>query len=277
MLLKDKYATEEADNMSRRSGSLLSMKTEGSGRYIMKHIIPPEQVELLAGWYRARARHQLVTGTRVRCIRLKRHYPYVTVKPSSGCPTGDQMTINHIAAMALTISLYCYAGATSLLIAQSAQERRPQSTDVFPGQGASEQEPPGLPDEMRSRLRIEREESAHKKILESAKEVGELSLEVHRSFRERGKLSSDDLKKLSTIEKLAKRVLSHAGGEEFEAKKDSSTEQLTLSDAVNQLVIAGSQIKEKVTVETRFVVSMAVIEASNEVIRLAQYVRRAQK
>lgn len=185
------------------------------------------------------------------------------------------MTTNIITAAALIIALEFQTAALSSA-PQSGQDRRPPTTEVFPGSRASEQEGSGLPDEMRSRLRIERDEIEHKKILNSAKQLGELSLDVHRSYRERGKLASDDVKKLSTIEKLAKRILSHAGGEEFELK-DKSAAPPTVSDAVNRLLVAASDVKEKITAETRFVVSTAVIEVSNEVIRLAQFIRRAKK
>lgn len=158
---------------------------------------------------------------------------------------------------------------------QNGQARRPPTTEVITGAG-SEQEAAGFPDEMRSRLRIERAEIEYKKILDSAKELGELSLDVNRSYREHGKLESNDVKKLSTIEKLAKRILSHAGGEQF-ALKDKAAGALTVADAVNQLAVAASDVKEKVTAETRFVVSTAVIEVSNEVIRLAQFIRRTKK
>jgi hypothetical protein len=128
-----------------------------------------------------------------------------------------------------------------------------------------------LPDEMRTRMAMERAESDHRKILEDVDKLNHLSSEVANGYHERGKLSDDEIKKLNTIEKLAKHVLNHALGDEVE---DKSEKPLTLAEAVDQMKAAAANIKKTMTGETRFEVSAVVIANSNEVISLAHFIKR---
>ena len=134
----------------------------------------------------------------------------------------------------------------------------------------------GLPEEMRIRLAIERADSEYRKAMEDAEKLNDLSVEVAKIYHERGQLSADEMKKLGTIEKLAKRILNQAGGDEVD-EKAAKAEQKSIADAVDQLSSTASKIKDNMKTQTRFVVSAAVIASSNEVINLAQYIRRAQK
>jgi hypothetical protein len=106
--------------------------------------------------------------------------------------------------------------------------------------------------------------------------LSNLSSEVTRDYGERKRLSSDDLKKLGTIEKLAKRVLTQSGGEEVDPKSNE-IEHLVLADAIDLLGTTVANIRKEMTAETRFVVSATVIANSNEVINLSRFIRRARK
>ena len=128
-----------------------------------------------------------------------------------------------------------------------------------------------LPDEMRTRMAMERAENDHRKILEDVDKLNHLSSEVASGYHERGKISEDEIKKLNTIQKLAKHVLSHALGDEVE---DKSAKPMTLAEAVDQMKAAAANIKKTMTAETRFEVSAVVIANSNEVISLAQFIKR---
>jgi len=129
----------------------------------------------------------------------------------------------------------------------------------------------GLPEEMRTRMAMERAEHDHRKILEDVDKLNHLSSEVARSYHERGKLSEEEIKKLNIIEKLAKHVLNHTLGDEVE---DKSSKPLTLAEAVDQMKAAAANIKKTMTAETRFEVSAVVIASSNEVISLAHFIKR---
>lgn len=162
------------------------------------------------------------------------------------------------------------AGQTARPAIRPAETKTP---DKYPDDG---QEISHLPEEMRIKMAIARAEEDHKKILEDVEKLSNLSVEIAREYGERKRLSSDDLKKLGTIEKLAKRVLTHAGGEEVDLKSDS-TEHMLLAQAIDMLSTTVANIRREMTAETRFVVSATVIANSNEVINLSRFIRRAKK
>jgi len=139
-----------------------------------------------------------------------------------------------------------------------------------------EQQDVSLPEEMKTRMQIERADKDHQKLVESAKQMGELSAEFAKSFKETSRLDSQELKKLASIEKLARKILSDSGGEQTNDKPDQD-EKLTLAEAVDRLNTTSADVANSITKGTRFVVSAAVISNSNEVIHLAQYIRRAEK
>jgi hypothetical protein len=133
-----------------------------------------------------------------------------------------------------------------------------------------------MPAEMRIRLAIERADGEHRKILEDVKKLSDLSNEVFSSYHDRAALTSDHIKKLASIEKLAKRILAHAGGSEVD-DKSPDIEDLPLADAIAHLNTAASKIRNDMTSQTRHIVSASVIASSNEVINLSQLIRRRQK
>ena len=133
-----------------------------------------------------------------------------------------------------------------------------------------------LPDDMRIKMAIAREENEYKKTLEDVDKLSGLSEEVAKVYVDRKQLSGDDLKKLNTIEKLAKRVLNHVGGEEV-GDKSGSVESLALADAIDKLNTTAACIKKDMKAETRFVVSATVVANSNHIIHLARLIRHLQK
>jgi len=131
-----------------------------------------------------------------------------------------------------------------------------------------------LPPEMRSRLAIERANNEHRKIVEDAQKMNELSVEIAKRYDERSKLASDDLKNIATIEKLAKRILSFAGGSE---EKLEDLKALSLSEAIAQLSKAAENIKKILLAESRHVISAKLIADANEAVNLTQVIRQFQK
>ena len=158
-----------------------------------------------------------------------------------------------------------------LLSAAVAQDGRPNLR--LP---SSEQQDITLPDEMRVRLAIERAEGEHRKFLEDMKELGDISGQLTAEYDKRGQLASEDMKKISTIEKRAKRMLVYAGGREVDAPP-SGPANLTIKEAVAQIATIIGKITKAVMTETRHVVSATVIADLNEVLNLAQFIRQSQK
>lgn len=133
-----------------------------------------------------------------------------------------------------------------------------------------------LPEEMRIKMAIERADNEYRKIIADVDKLNELSAEIAKAFQDSGKLTSEEAKKLGTIEKLAKRILSHAGGDEVD-DKTGRIAQMSVADAINGINDAAAVIKKTMSEETRHVVSAAVIGSSNDIINMAQLLRRAQK
>jgi hypothetical protein len=167
-----------------------------------------------------------------------------------------------------------------LASAATAQAVRPdpkpppnKTPDKYPDDG---QEVSHLPEDMRIKMAIARAEEDHKKVLEDVEKLNNLSTEIVRGYGESKRLSADDIKKLGTIEKLAKRVLTQSGGEEVDQKSDS-IEHMPLADAIDLLSTTVANIRKEMTAETRYVVSATVIANSNEVIGLSRFIRRTKK
>ena len=157
-----------------------------------------------------------------------------------------------------------------------AQTTRPVVRPPETKQADDEQDATRLPEDMRIKMAIARAEEDHKKILQDVEKLSDLSSEIATDFTEHKKLSSDDMKKLGTIEKLAKRILTHAGGDETNPQSDS-TEPVGIDQAIGKLNTTAASIRKEMTAETRFVVSATVIANSNEVISLSRLIRRFKK
>ena len=162
--------------------------------------------------------------------------------------------------------------------AQSATPARPPVRVAAPPPGAvpGEQENTHIPEEMRIKMEIARADEEYKKTLEDADKLSSLSTEVTHAFHGAGKLAGDDLKKLGTIEKLAKRILTQAGGDEV-GNNSADLQSKPLNDALDQLSAAADRVQKSIKEQTRFVVSATVISNANDIIHLAQHIRRIAK
>ncbi len=175
-----------------------------------------------------------------------------------------------ILVLAIFILLLSSAAKAQTPIPESKQPSK--TLEKFPDPG---QEVSHLPEDMRIKMAIARAEEDHKKVLEDVEKLNSLSTEIARGYGESKRLSADDIKKLGTIEKLAKHVLTQSGGEEVDQKSDA-TEHMPLADAIDLLSTTVANIRKEMTAETRFVVSANVIAHSNEVINLSRIIRHAK-
>jgi hypothetical protein len=161
----------------------------------------------------------------------------------------------------------------------SAQSRSNRPAPPPPPENNSIQTPAdsdsgiNLPDEMRIRMLIARRENEYKKVMENVDQLNDLSGQVADRYRRDGRLGDGDLKLMGQIEKLARQVLNHAGGETVDDKEEKKP---TLGEAVDLIAAEAAKIKRDMTAETRYVVSASVIASSNQVINLSRYVRRVR-
>lgn len=156
--------------------------------------------------------------------------------------------------------------------AQSTKPNPPPLTDEERAEHLNQEM--NLPPEMRSRLAIERANNEHRKIVEDAQKMNDLSVDIAKRYEERNNLSSDDLKNVGTIEKLAKRILTFAGGSE---EKIEEKRALSLSDCIIQLGKVAENVKKILLTESRHVISAKLIADANEAINLAQVIRQFRK
>jgi len=183
---------------------------------------------------------------------------------------GEGRMFRSILVLAIFILLLSSAAKAQTPIPESKQPSK--TLEKFPDPG---QEVSHLPEDMRIKMAIARAEEDHKKVLEDVEKLNSLSTEIARGYGESKRLSADDIKKLGTIEKLAKHVLTQSGGEEVDQKSDA-TEHMPLADAIDLLSTTVANIRKEMTAETRFVVSANVIAHSNEVINLSRIIRHAK-
>ncbi len=158
-------------------------------------------------------------------------------------------------------------------------DQRPNPNKPPPEQSKAdepEQDAPTLPEDMRLRMKREREELEHRKIVDSARQLFDTSVELAKGYKDAKALNDDAFKRIATVEKLARRILSHVGGEVVEPKERAG-EAPSVPDAIDRIILASENIKKHFTSETRFVVSAAMITDSNQIIHLAQYLRHGQK
>jgi len=178
-----------------------------------------------------------------------------------------------MSTLLLPITLLLLAGIARPQV-KSTETPKPRA--IHQQTDSQEQQDVSVPEEMKTRMQIERADKDHQKLVESAKQMGELSAEFAKTFKETSRLDSQELKKLASIEKLARKILSDSGGEQTNEKFEQD-DKMTLAEAVDRLNAASADVADSITKGTRFVVSAAVISNSNEVIHLAQYIRRAEK
>jgi hypothetical protein len=163
-----------------------------------------------------------------------------------------------------------------LLFAIHQQQTRPTRPTEPPVEPIEQERQQEIPSDIQLKMAIERSESEHRKFLDYAKKLDELSAQVAKRYREAGRLSTEDMKRLDSIEKLAKWILEHSGGERVESP-DGLAEKASLAGAVDQLSAAAAGINKRAASASRFVVDAGVISSSNEIIQLVRFIRRSYK
>lgn len=167
------------------------------------------------------------------------------------------------------------AFASSLLLlcanasAQTAANIQDRSTGEMSQRPDSDLGAPG--EEILLRAKIKHEEDSHKEVVERAGEMAHIGGEILDSFNKTQSLSSEDLKKLDRMEKLARKIRSNAGASEDVEESEDSPNQL--ANAVKRLAEVSNTLNKNVQKTSRLVISAAVIKNSNEVIGLIRRIK----
>ncbi|HEV2860138.1 MAG TPA: hypothetical protein VGX48_03960 [Pyrinomonadaceae bacterium] len=149
-------------------------------------------------------------------------------------------------------------------------------TGVVPAEHGSKDEKRspilGSPEEeMMRRAEIRAAEESHKEMLERAEEAAQLGDQIRASYERLNSLSRDDMKKLERLEKLARKIRGASGGSDDKERSQSIPDKL--GSAVSRVAELSGILKKSVQKTSRFVVSAAVIENTNELIELIQHLR----
>jgi hypothetical protein len=130
--------------------------------------------------------------------------------------------------------------------------------------------------ESRTKMRIDKEKKDHDEMLDRAEEVRRLSERLERSFAQNGKLSSEDITALDTVERNTKKIRSELGGSDDDDKLEEVLRNgsgTPFVDAVNALSNSASTLANEVKKTSRFSISASAIESSNAVLAVARFLR----
>ncbi len=125
--------------------------------------------------------------------------------------------------------------------------------------------------EMLKDMRIKREETDFKQLLERAQENAQLGTELVDQFSHAKSLSPTDVKKLSRMEKLSRQIRGETGGSDDKTELENSPDELEA--ALRRLAELSDELNKKVEKMTRHEVSAAVIQQANELIALIRHTR----
>lgn len=134
---------------------------------------------------------------------------------------------------------------------------------------AEEDLPTGIKETL-AKARLKNEEKEYNEMLERAAEAAKLGAELKRDFERNQRLTSDDLKKIDSLEKLVKRIRRDLGGKSGE---DEEVDVTNLENAFTEIENAARELSEELKVSTRYSVSVKAIENSNALLVLMQFVR----
>lgn len=128
-----------------------------------------------------------------------------------------------------------------------------------------------IEEEMRAKRAIRYAEKEYQENVERARDLEALGNSIVESFKHRSNLSSEDLKKLDKIEKLAKSIRSAAGGSDDDTMLEKPPKDMAA--AMDMLSCLSNSLKEKVEKTSRHVISASVIDEANVLLELIRLVR----
>lgn len=178
------------------------------------------------------------------------------------------MKMHMFARVALLHSLFlffCVGGV-------AAQSRTPvPSADQSSSDDAEERFGSSIR-EMTHRSYFERLNAEHKQNIKRAGEGATLASDLLRAFNQNRALSSNDLKNLEKLEKIARRIRSYAGGSDDD-RESAPNSTITLGDSLSQIAELSSGLQQEVEQTARQVVSAKLIADANRVISLVRHAR----
>jgi len=170
------------------------------------------------------------------------------------------------AALGLVLSVCTWAAAQTTRSTTPTAERSSASQD--------EPDPFGLQSPAAEALvkrRIKLAEKEHQETVGRARETAQLGSELRESVRRVNSLSTEDLKKLERMEKLAKKIRGEAGGSDDAVEIVNAPHDL--QSAAEKLTELSNELCERVEKTSRMEVSAAVIDRANQLIEVIKLMK----
>jgi hypothetical protein len=130
--------------------------------------------------------------------------------------------------------------------------------------------------EMLAKQKSSREKKEYEELLERGRSAVKLSEELERSLSKKSSLSESDKKRLEAFEKLVLKIRDDLGGDddgETSITEKDSAPPKDVREGVLYLKRSTENLFGELKRSTRFSVSIAAIESSNALIRLARFLR----
>ncbi len=152
--------------------------------------------------------------------------------------------------------------------------------DLIPGREPDNQ--PRTVKEFLAKQRAEKAKKDHEELLKRGEEVTILAEQLETAFERNNHLTSDDLSKLESLEKLVTRIRKSLGGDDDDEteKLDDGTAVIsqekpagTLKEAFQSLKETTSKLVDELKKTSRFTVSALAIQSSNSVLKIVRFLR----
>lgn len=173
------------------------------------------------------------------------------------------------AAFIKTILLAVVLAASALLaFAQT------DATARVPGSRDDQTDEPTSFSDMIAKRRIEQAKKDYEKMLERADKTLRVTEELGYAYEKTGSLSKQDLQKLSEVEKLVTKIRSDLGGAGDEENTDTDASQPSnIANALKYLQKTAAGLAEELKKSTRFTISAAAIQSSNNILKVLRFLR----
>lgn len=127
--------------------------------------------------------------------------------------------------------------------------------------------------ETRYRWHLREVEKEHREMLDRSQSVARLTKDLYQSFQQNNALTTSDSAKLSELEKLLKKLRKSMGGDDDEALEQNNPS--SLADALDKFAEIAAALNDELKESSRFEISAASIENTNEMLKLLSFVRKS--
>ena len=175
--------------------------------------------------------------------------------------------------LSLIISAFIFAAVAA------GQTNTPTKPRLTVKEDRDDQTPPSV-GEMVEKQRILRQKKEHDEMMKRGDEALKLSEELEESFHEGAGFSQKDLQKLESLEKVVGKIRDELGGDDDD-KNDVLEDSTGPENNARRDVVSAFKFLRDSTVKlvdelkksSRFSISVAAVESSNAVIRIARFLR----